>query len=523
VTAGVVIDSLLRIRGDADPELLRRVRVALERERPVRGAGGRVQGVEVVGLARREGGDLVVPRGALSLVREIASEVGIGLRFEPRVVGPGLRALPAMRLGVELRPYQERAVDEMIRRVQCLVNLPCGGGKTTIGAAAIVRLGLPALVIAPTVEILDQWAETLARMGADRVFRVGKRRPGAGDVALGTPGALRGPKAEVLRQVGVVVVDECHRALAPTWLDVLARCPARFRFGLTATIGRSDKMEWALPYVFGDVIVPATTEELIGAGWLVRPTVIPVASGWSPSDELRPRAARCPSCAEPSFRRLSELRAGATCRALVERAPNARRSRCGARIGLGDQTGEVGPLDWTGSLAELGESAERSATLIEVVVAAVEGGRRALALVPSVEMTRSVVDRLRARGVEAASLSGSESKGRRREVLDALRAGRVSAVVATKVADEGLDVPDLDCVVLASPGKAKGATLQRAGRSMRPGGLPPIVVDLVDGGPEMLRHFAIRLRAYRETYGSDAILTSRPVELTTALGLLRAG
>jgi superfamily II DNA or RNA helicase len=70
----------------------------------------------------------------------------------------------------------------------------------------------------------------------------------------------------------------------------------------------------------------------------------------------------------------------------------------------------------------------------------------------------------------------------RAAVLDHMRAGRLDVVVATSLADEGLDAPRVSAVMLTAPTRNIGRTLQRIGRALRPheGAPDPVVVDVVD-------------------------------------------
>jgi superfamily II DNA or RNA helicase len=465
----------------------------LSREVPARGAKGRVTGTRRVSLVEERGGRVHLPRGALQVLRDVAARSGVELSWRSAVVGAEqVGALRPAALGIDLRPYQQQAVIEMHRRVQCLVKLPCGGGKTTIGAAAIVAFGIPALVVVPTRDILDQWVEVLDRAGADRVWVAGKRTnpPRPGQVVVGTPQSIT-PK--LANGVGVVVVDECHRTLAKTWLELLSSCPARYRWGLTATVERSDKQEWALPYVFGPVVEPATTNDLVRAGWLASPRVLAVATGWRASELCRPVETRCGGCGWLCSEPLSVWEAGRLC------------GRCRREtVGLGQLTGEHDPIAWGKAIHELTIDRDRNALLLRLAQAAVDGGRSVLALVPSIAQTVELAAQARGLGLATASLSGNDSKTRRRETVAALRAGRLQVVFGTKVADEGLDVPELGCVILADPGRAQGRTLQRAGRSMRPKGRTPFVVDLVDADPEMRSQWRSRRRAYVREFGPNA-------------------
>jgi superfamily II DNA or RNA helicase len=80
-----------------------------------------------------------------------------------------------------------------------------------------------------------------------------------------------------------------------------------------------------------------------------------------------------------------------------------------------------------------------------------------------------------------------------------MRAGDLSVIVATQLADEGLDLPELDTVVLAAPSSHKAATRQRVGRACRAmdGKRPPWVVDMVDDGRWALRKWSARNALYR--------------------------
>jgi len=89
-------------------------------------------------------------------------------------------------------------------------------------------------------------------------------------------------------------------------------------------------------------------------------------------------------------------------------------------------------------------------------------------------------------------------------------------LVATKLADEGLDVRALDCLITA-PGRASAPTTQRAGRVMRPEGRAPIVFDPVDGGP-FRRAWSARARAYRSELG---VTPEGSVDYDGAVRLLR--
>jgi superfamily II DNA or RNA helicase len=89
--------------------------------------------------------------------------------------------------------------------------------------------------------------------------------------------------------------------------------------------------------------------------------------------------------------------------------------------------------------------------------------------------------------------------------LDRARQGEVPVLIATQLLDEGVDIPCLSRVFLAWPSKARGRTIQRVGRVMRPHPDKPDarVIDVVDRRVAPLaRQAARRATLYRQVLGA---------------------
>ena len=95
---------------------------------------------------------------------------------------------------------------------------------------------------------------------------------------------------------------------------------------------------------------------------------------------------------------------------------------------------------------------------------------------------------------------GTMSKKKRAAVLEAADSGELRVIFATTVADEGLDLPGLDTVVLTSPTKAMGRVQQRIGRIMRvaENKQTPLVVDCIDRSGAFFALSKKRMKLYRE-------------------------
>ena len=140
----------------------------------------------------------------------------------------------------------------------------------------------------------------------------------------------------------------------------------------------------------------------------------------------------------------------------------------------------------------------RNATIIYRVMQAVDNGRQVLVLSDRVEHCETLAKHLSEYRLRSAAFVGSVSKKKRQLILEQANSRELDVICATTVADEGLDLPGLDTVMLTTPSKALNRVQQRIGRVMRPhpDKKDPLVIDLVDE-PGSLRGIAKkRLRLY---------------------------
>jgi superfamily II DNA or RNA helicase len=98
-------------------------------------------------------------------------------------------------------------------------------------------------------------------------------------------------------------------------------------------------------------------------------------------------------------------------------------------------------------------------------------------------------------------LTGKRPKEDRKSILEDFRAGALKCVLATQLADEALDVPILNRVVLTHPGKHEGRLIQQIGRAIRqhPDKTDAVIYDVFDGRVGVLRRqWAQRKQAYKK-------------------------
>jgi len=437
----------------------------------------------LVQLFNREGPQLLLPRGALPLLQTQARQHHVPLAWVSHVVSRSTQRVPMDDLHVELRDYQRTAVQALVMGVQGYVKAPCGAGKTIIGASAAICTGEPTLVLVHTHDLLQQWVGLL-RSWEYRVrsisggAKVALRKPlavenGQPEFAVATVQTLTRAGAAattLLESAGAVLLDEAHHAPAGTFRSLLERCPARYRWGVTATPKRDDGWDVLLPLVIGPELWSTTMAELVAGGWLMLPRLLPVRSG-ATLDETAYRSQ------------------GGTGRANMAIATNL-----------------------------LAADPDRELLLLRVCTLLAEYGRTVLLLVPRVAQAHRLASLLQAQGVLAMAVTSDVGKGLRRQRLQHLRQRQLQVLVATQLADEGLDVPALDALVVASTGRAAGRAVQRVGRVMRlsPGKGEPLVVDVVDPTP-FGSQWQARARAYFSELGIVAPRPQHALELLAEL------
>lgn len=349
---------------------------------------------------------------------------------------------------LKLRDYQSAAIDATrhawaagTRRPA--VVLPTGAGKTVVFAhtAAVMHArGVKTLVLAHRDELITQAAAKLRAVAPDlRVGIVkGDRREIRGrDVIVASVQSLvRAERRAELARAGVrlVIVDECHHAVAPTYMRVLEDLGAfdadpltgAYALGVTATLGRTDRV--ALGQVWQEVVYKRDILDMIREGYLVNARGVRVKI------------------------------AGLDLRAV-------KRSR-------GDFA--------DGALAD----AMHAALAPEAIARAYgehAADRQGILFAPTVELAYECAEALRGVGVTAAGVDGAMGMTERRRVLGDFARGDVQVVTNCMVLTEGFDAPWCSAVVIARPTSSAPLYIQMAGRALRPhpGKRDALVIDVV--------------------------------------------
>lgn len=433
---------------------------------------------------------------------------------------------------VTFRPYQRDLITQIHKSRQGVVVLPCGAGKTLTGMAAAVTSGEPTLVLVHLEDLSDQWVETCQRLTGRLPRLIGG---GEHDTRPLRPGEICVALVQTIRQnlraygpflesVGFLLVDEAHRAPSDTFGEVVNACPARYRIGLSATPKRSDGLTPALHAYMGPVIysLPGGARSLIKMGYLRKPTVMLVKSSFKPDRTCHEWFIDCPDCKESDSpaRKLNTqiLISGLDKQRALQEGKVKHNVKGCSYVFKGTEPVTYGHLLAAVAQNKAGLDAQRNLLAVDLVKTTTDLGRSVLVLTNRKSAVLDLCARLRRLGVEVLGLTSNESKDERNAALRKARLGLVRCLVATQLADEGLDVPVLDTLVNLSGGRDSGLAQQRLGRICRPAGHEaPLCFDIVDDYQSARQGAQLRVEAYREAYGHDCVPTHKAVDVNTAL------
>jgi DNA excision repair protein ERCC-3 len=321
--------------------------------------------------------------------------------------------------GWELRGYQREAAESFHAGGSGVVVLPCGAGKTIVGAAAMAMTGATTLILVTNTVSVHQWKSELLKRTSLTEEEIGEysgTRKEIRPVTIATYQVMAARRKGVYthlelfdaRDWGLVVYDEVHLLPAPIF-RMTADLQARRRLGLTATLVREDEREGDVFSLIGPKRYDAPWKDMENQGWIAPADCVEVRVDLSEAERL------AYATAEPEdryrFCASSETKTTVV-RELVERHPDEQVLVIGSYI---DQ------------LDELGAS------------------------------------------LEAPVIKGETRNKERERLFDAFRSGELRTLVVSKVANFSIDLPEAGVAIQVSGSfGSRQEEAQRLGRVLRP-------------------------------------------------------
>jgi len=389
---------------------------------------------------------------------------------DPSQLAPDLPRSPVAPRSTpaELYAWQVEALEAWeVNGSRGIVEAVTGTGKTRLGLVAIERAvaeGNRAVVLVPGKELQKQWYGELRRWLP--AARLGLLGDGSQDdlryldvlVAIINSARTRrlAPPAGTL-----LVADECHHYASPQSVWALEDTYER-RLGLTATLERWDRRETALIEYFGPVCFRIGYElalrDSVVAPFAVATVGVPM--GISEESEYKKLSDQISDLidvlvqdhgfpASPFHLFMAEVEAAAE----------------------GPWSYAQGPARaLKGKIFERKDLMANSPAKIDVapqLLPAMRVAQRTLVFTESVWAAERIAEALVAQGLRAGAVHSQLHDRDRQRVFDQFRAGTLDAVVAPRVLDEGVDVPEADLAIIVSASKTRRQMVQRMGRVLR--------------------------------------------------------
>lgn len=351
--------------------------------------------------------------------------------------------------GVGARPYQQQAVDKAIMRGRGILQVATGGGKTIIGAHLIHTLSVPALFVVHTKDLLYQAKESFEQILGIEIGQIGDGVVDPKFITVATMQSLciLGKKKvkewdkmerevpqsvaniqlakKAMEEAKLIVWDEVHRCACDMALEVSAMITnAYYWIGLSASPWRDDNADLLMESIIGPVIYTLSASDLIRMGYLVKPII--------KMEKIEPVT----------------------------------------KIGTYHQLYRVNVVD----------NHARNQKIVSDAISLVEQGFPTLILVKQIKHGKALQKLLKEQFGPVDFISGTDYTEKRNSAIKQMRDGEIDLLIASTIADEGLDIKRLGAVILAGGGKSSTRALQRVGRVIRPhkDKTHAIVIDYAD-------------------------------------------
>ncbi|WP_433300002.1 DNA repair helicase XPB [Actinoplanes sp. CA-030573] len=321
--------------------------------------------------------------------------------------------------GWTLRSYQQEAVDGFWAGGSGVVVLPCGAGKTLVGAAAMATASATTLILVTNTVAGRQWKrELVARtsLTEDEIGEYSGERKEIRPVTIATYQVLTARRGGAFthldlfgaRDWGLVIYDEVHLLPAPIF-RFTADLQARRRLGLTATLVREDGREGDVFSLIGPKRYDAPWKDIEAQGWIAPAECVEVRVTLTEAE----RMTYAVTDAEERYRVAATARTKLpVVKALVEKHP-------------GEQVLVIG--GYIDQLHELGEF------------------------------------------LDAPIVQGSTTNKERERLFDAFREGSLKTLVISKVGNFSIDLPEAAVAIQVSGTfGSRQEEAQRLGRVLRP-------------------------------------------------------
>lgn len=347
---------------------------------------------------------------------------------------------------IVLRNYQNQALDAWIAGGnRGIIVLPTGSGKTLVGIKAISLLNTPTIVIAPTLDLVDQWRSRLKKEFKTDVGVLGGGERDIKALTVSTYDSAYIHADKLGNRFGLIIFDEVHHLPAAGYKNIAEMFASPFRMGLTATYEREDGLHTELNRLVGGKVFERMVKDLTGthlSPFRLEKIVVEL------TEEEQEEYEKNQKVFSDYLARINlTIRSPADFQKLVMRSgrdPGARRALLARNKARDIAYNSVSKI---GKLSEILKKHDDGKMFIFTEHNKLVHRISRQFLVPSITYRTTIKERS--------------------EILDRFKSGIYRAVVTSRVLDEGIDVPDADVAIILSGTGSERAFIQRLGRILR--------------------------------------------------------
>lgn len=370
---------------------------------------------------------------------------------------PDFMPSPVLQMkNLELRDYQQKAIQNWENSsMRGCVILPTGAGKTAIGIKAIQKVNASALVVVPTIDLMEQWSNNISKsLTTDNQnqqnISVGKLGGGEDDlqaITVATYDSAYLRASSIGNKFKLVIFDEVHHLPAPGYRSIAEQFIAPYRLGLTATIEREDELHDLIPYLTGGVVFRLGSQELSHQKHLAEYTVDRIQVSLTVEEQKEYETSHTKFLTNlrqlgfkvPSMHNLKRL-------IMMSNKNKTAREAMLAR----NKANEIA-LNSKAKISELQKILQQNKNTKTII------------FTQNNKMVYDLSNRFLIPHITYKTI-----KEERRDVLEGFKSGRYSVVVTSRVLDEGVDVPDAELGIIMSGTGSGRELIQRLGRILRP-------------------------------------------------------
>lgn len=372
---------------------------------------------------------------------------------------------------VSIRDYQQQAVDVAVDKKRCVLQVATGGGKTVIASAIIAALKSNTIFIVHTKDLMYQTIDSfneflegsveIGQLGdgvvkikpitvctvqtLSKIFNIKFEKMANDDSNFKEKSISNISKVrKLLDSFEVIVWDEVHRVACDMAFNVSEKLTNPvYRIGLSASAWRDDNADVMIEASLGKVSYKLSASELIDMGYLTQPIIRVLHMEHADTHENSQYNTIYKEC--------------------------------------------------------IVNNDDRNNVIVDTFIDMVGSNIPTMILVQHIAHGKKLKQMIEDRWDKVTFLSGSDFSDVRNRTIQQMREDSMG-LIATTIADEGLDIKRLGGLILAGGGKSSTRALQRVGRVLRPyeGKDFAYVIDFYDDIKYLDRHALARMDIYRQ-------------------------